>query len=447
MCLVEIEGMPKLELACSTVVREGLKVRTRSPQVVEARRGVLEFLLAEHPAGLPDLRQGRGVQAPGLLPANTGCPRARSRRPRKSGRRRFQIGREAPPGPGALRPLHALRPVPGRGHQDRASSGVFERGIHSEIAIYEAELVDNNYSGNLVDICPVGAITDTEFRFKTRAWFLERRNRSARSAAGAAISSSIIIPAFRASAANREDLPGPAAGERRRQRPLDLRLRPLRLFVDLDQKDRIENSRLEQGDGKTESELGQSLSSFSREESKPSFTSGRTRRIGLVLTSWLTNEELFLIKKIFKEEPGRREVFLRRPAAGSRTTASCSPPSGRRTARRAGARASTSGRLTSKTLAGDRTFFSSSAITDRRIPAERRQDGPGDGSRPKSSSRPHETGLESPRRFRFPGRHHLPRKDGSLTNADGQVQTFRRRPWIRCDEPGMEDPRRPGPRC
>ncbi|MDH4271852.1 MAG: 2Fe-2S iron-sulfur cluster-binding protein, partial [Candidatus Aminicenantes bacterium] len=53
MCLVEIEGLPKLELACSTLVKEGMKVQTTSPRVIEARKGVLEFLLAEHPLDCP----------------------------------------------------------------------------------------------------------------------------------------------------------------------------------------------------------------------------------------------------------------------------------------------------------------------------------------------------------------------------------------------------------
>jgi len=173
MCLVEIEGLPKLELSCSTVVRDGMVVRTSTDRVREARKDVLEFLLAEHPLDCPicpkagecrlqDYYDSHGLYASRMV-------EARERRAKK-----LSIGR------GLLldrercvlctRCVRFLQQVTGTGEL-----GIFERAVRSEVGIFDGAPVDNNYSGNLVDICPVGAITAEDFRFKTRAWFLARR--------------------------------------------------------------------------------------------------------------------------------------------------------------------------------------------------------------------------------------------------------------------------------
>jgi NADH-quinone oxidoreductase subunit G len=160
-------------LACSTTVREGMKVTTESPRIAEARRGVLEFLLADHPVDCPICdKAGECLlqdyyQAYGLFPGA------------------FQEGKERrekliPLGAGLLldrercvlctRCVRFLRDV-----TRTRGLGVFERGHRSEIGIYDQTPVAAGYAGNLVDLCPVGAITDTSFRFKTRTWFLEPR--------------------------------------------------------------------------------------------------------------------------------------------------------------------------------------------------------------------------------------------------------------------------------
>ncbi len=170
MCLVEVEGLPKLELACSTVVREGMIVRTSTPSVLQARKDVLEFLLAEHPLDCPicdkagECKLQEYYDRHGLFAGR--FVEAKIRRDKK-----VAIGK------GLLLDrercilctlcVRFLRKVTGTGEL-----GVFERGVRAEIGTYDGVPVDNNYSGNLVDICPVGAITDTDFRFKTRAWFL-----------------------------------------------------------------------------------------------------------------------------------------------------------------------------------------------------------------------------------------------------------------------------------
>jgi NADH-quinone oxidoreductase subunit G len=173
MCLVEIEGLPKLELACSTLVREGMVVRTASERVRQARKDVLEFLLAEHPLDCPICDKAGECRLQDYADRHGSNP-PRMAEPRLRREKKLPIGR------GLLldrercvmctRCVRFLRQVTGTGEL-----GVFERSLRSEIGIYDGAPVDNDYSGNLVDICPVGAITSTDFRFTTRAWFLSKR--------------------------------------------------------------------------------------------------------------------------------------------------------------------------------------------------------------------------------------------------------------------------------
>jgi NADH-quinone oxidoreductase subunit G len=173
MCLVEIEGLPKLELACSTGVREGLVVRTSTERVRAARRDVLEFLLAEHPLDCPVCDKAGECRLQDYYDLH-GRHAARMSEPRERREKKIPIGR------GLLldrercvlctRCVRFLKQVTRTGEL-----GVFERAIRSEIGIFDGVPVNNGYSGNLVDICPVGAITSEDFRFRTRAWFLDRK--------------------------------------------------------------------------------------------------------------------------------------------------------------------------------------------------------------------------------------------------------------------------------
>jgi len=173
MCVVEIEGMPKLELSCSTAVGEGMKIQTRTPRILEARRSVLELLLADHPVDCPicdkagECRLQEYYLEHGLFPSAFRENKERRKKIIPIGER-LLLDRERCIL--CTRCIRFLREV-----TKTRELGVFERGVHSEIGIYEGIPVSNPYSGNLADICPVGAITDTTFRFKTRAWFLEPR--------------------------------------------------------------------------------------------------------------------------------------------------------------------------------------------------------------------------------------------------------------------------------
>jgi NADH-quinone oxidoreductase subunit G len=170
MCLVEIEGSPKLELACSTVIRDGLKVRTDTAAVRDARRSVLEFLLADHPIDCPICDKAGECELQdnyrdyGLTEGRNAEAKERREKKVKIGEK-LLLDRE--------RCIQCTRCVRFLAEVTKTNElGVVERGVHSEISTFPGELVRSVDSGNLVDLCPVGAITSTDFRFKTRPWFL-----------------------------------------------------------------------------------------------------------------------------------------------------------------------------------------------------------------------------------------------------------------------------------
>jgi NADH-quinone oxidoreductase subunit G len=173
MCLVEIEGQPRLELACTTLVRDGMRVSTRGGQVMEARRGVLEFLLSKHPLDCPICDKAGECKLQdysveyGLVPGyfhEAGQKREKLVRigERLVLRRKRCIL--------CMRCIRFLDLVSGT-----SDHGVADRGKQCEITGYESLLNDTIYAGNLNELCPVGAITATEFRFQTSARFLEGR--------------------------------------------------------------------------------------------------------------------------------------------------------------------------------------------------------------------------------------------------------------------------------
>jgi NADH-quinone oxidoreductase subunit G len=173
MCLVEIEGLPKLDLACSTVVREGMKVWTSTPKVIQSRKDVLEFFLADHPLDCPICDKAGECLLQDYYDKHGRTP-SRFLELKEKKRKKVPIGN------GLIldrercilctRCVRFLRRVTGGGEL-----AVFERGVKAEIGIGGGQEIRNNYSGNLVDICPVGAITSADFRFKTRVWFMEKR--------------------------------------------------------------------------------------------------------------------------------------------------------------------------------------------------------------------------------------------------------------------------------
>jgi NADH-quinone oxidoreductase subunit G len=170
MCLVEIEKIPKLQPSCATPVAEGLTVRTSTPQVLANRKSVLEFLLLNHPLDCPVCDQSGECELQNYY-MDHGCYDPRFNENKKKRRKALPIG------PHVMldqeRCILCTRCV--RFTQEITGTGelaVHDRGHLSEIALFPGKELDNPYSGNVVDICPVGALTDRDFRFQCRVWFL-----------------------------------------------------------------------------------------------------------------------------------------------------------------------------------------------------------------------------------------------------------------------------------
>jgi NADH-quinone oxidoreductase subunit G len=173
MCLVEVEKAPKLLTACSTEAAEGMVVRTTTDKVNAARRDILEFLLINHPLDCPICDQAGEC---GLQDYYMEYSRAKSRFPAGDKVRRQK--RRAL-GPHLVldneRCILCTRCVRFCAEVTKTSElEVMERGDHSFIDLKADKALDNGYTLNIADICPVGAWTSRDFRFKARSWFLKK---------------------------------------------------------------------------------------------------------------------------------------------------------------------------------------------------------------------------------------------------------------------------------
>jgi len=172
MCLVEIERSPKLQPSCATPVIEGMVVRTQTPETLKNRKSVLEFLLLNHPLDCPVCDQAGECELQNYYMEH-GAYDARFNENKTKRKKAFPIGRHV-----ILdqeRCILCTRCV--RFTDEVSKTGelcVHARGHLSEIDIFPGAELNNPYSGNVVDICPVGALTDRDFRFQCRVWFLGR---------------------------------------------------------------------------------------------------------------------------------------------------------------------------------------------------------------------------------------------------------------------------------
>ena len=178
-CLVEVSKgsekdprpMPKLVASCQTPVMDGMEVKSASsPRVTEARSGVVEFLLANHPLDCPICDQAGECHLQDLSYEH-GKDTSRYEFERRTFEK-IDIGEKIQ--------LHMTRCIlcyrcvmladqltPSRCH------GILNRGDAAEISTYIQNSVDSEFSGNMIDVCPVGALTDKTFRFKSRVWFVK----------------------------------------------------------------------------------------------------------------------------------------------------------------------------------------------------------------------------------------------------------------------------------
>ncbi|HET7342946.1 MAG TPA: 2Fe-2S iron-sulfur cluster-binding protein [Methylomirabilota bacterium] len=171
LCMVDIEKAPRPTIACNTPAADGMVVHTDSERVRETRRSIMEFHLINHPLDCPVCDQAgecwlqiyymkHGLYDPRMVDEKVHKPKA------------------VPLGPHVMldaercilcsRCVRFCDEVTGTGEL-----GIFNRGDHSEIGLFPGRDLENNYSANVVDICPVGALTDRDFRFQVRVWYLD----------------------------------------------------------------------------------------------------------------------------------------------------------------------------------------------------------------------------------------------------------------------------------
>jgi NADH-quinone oxidoreductase subunit G len=172
MCLVHVEKAPKPLPACATPVTNGMKVQTHSAQAVDAQKGVMEFLLINHPLDCPICDQGGECQLQDLA-VGYGASGSRYEEPKR-------VVADKNLGPliatDMTRCIHCTRCV--RFGQEIAGVmelGMIGRGEHAEIITFVGKTVDSELSGNVIDLCPVGALTSKPFRYTARTWELTRK--------------------------------------------------------------------------------------------------------------------------------------------------------------------------------------------------------------------------------------------------------------------------------
>jgi NADH-quinone oxidoreductase subunit G len=171
LCMVDIEKTPRPTIACNTQAADGMVVRTDTERVTQTRQSMMEFHLVNHPLDCPVCDQAgecwlqiyymkHGLYDPRMTDEKVHKPKA------------------VPLGPHVMldaercilcsRCVRFCDEITGTGEL-----GIFNRGDHSEIGLFPGRDLVNNYSANVVDICPVGALTDRDFRFQVRVWYLD----------------------------------------------------------------------------------------------------------------------------------------------------------------------------------------------------------------------------------------------------------------------------------
>lgn len=176
-CLVKVaqgsakdpRPMPKLVASCRTAVQDGMVVENiTSPEVIEARKGIVEMLLINHPLDCPVCDQAGECDLQNLSYEH-GAAKTRYEFERRTFEK-IDIGDKIK--------LHMNRCIlcyrcvyTANQITDQRVHGIIGRGDHAEISTYIEKAIENDFSGNVIDVCPVGALTDKTFRFKSRVWF------------------------------------------------------------------------------------------------------------------------------------------------------------------------------------------------------------------------------------------------------------------------------------
>lgn len=311
MCLVEVEGRPKLELACSTIVQEGMVISTQSPAVVQARQSVLEFLLAEHPLDCPLCDKAGECKLQDYYELY-GLFDGQFKETKEKRDKRVYLGKKLILDRErcilCTRCVRFLKEVTRTGEL-----GVFQRGIHSEINYFPGKPVNNNYSGNLAELCPVGAITDQDFRFQTRSWFLDSKPSICPLCSRVC---SVYIDYHRGFP--RVELDKYIYRLRARENPQINNYwlcdfgRYTYSYLERNRATQVlarENGHLVEDDWAPQLDL-------LAKKLKELYLKKRTNQIAVIFNSALTTEELYLIKKLFAEELPEIKLYLLDPEDG-----------------------------------------------------------------------------------------------------------------------------------
>ena len=291
ICLVEVEGSAKLQIACNTPVTESMVVHTKSDKAEDGRRAVLEFLLANHPLDCPVCDQSGECDLQNFY-LNFGLydPRFREQKVKKK--------KAVALGPHVMldqeRCILCSRCVRFTDEISKTGEfGIFNRGDRAELGIYPGQQLDNSYSGNVVDICPVGALTERDFRFKVRVWYLSSASTVCNGCAqGCNVDVHYVL-----------DRPHLNEGKR------VVRLKP-RYNADVNEWWMCDEGRFGFGwmdEGRltkvrhqgVDSTWDQALAAIVEGLSKLR-ENGSGSRLGVIASSQQTNEELFLIREIFR---------------------------------------------------------------------------------------------------------------------------------------------------
>jgi len=171
ICLVEIEKSPKLQIACNTPVAEGMVVQTKSSKVLEARQSVMEFILINHPIDCPVCDQAGECKLQEYYMRH-------DLKPSRMAEEKVRKEKAIPLGPHVMldmeRCILCSRCIRFCDEISETNELCFtHRGDQTELTTYPGKELNNPYSLNTVDICPVGALTSRDFRFKQRVWFLQ----------------------------------------------------------------------------------------------------------------------------------------------------------------------------------------------------------------------------------------------------------------------------------
>ncbi len=307
MCLVEVEKMPKLQISCHIQCADGMVVNTETERVKKTRQHVLEFLLVNHPLDCPVCDQSGECwlqdyyMEHGLYESRLDEPKVKKQK-------------AVPIGPTVMldseRCILCSRCVRFCDEITKTNEfGIFNRGDHSEIGLYPGKELNNKYSGNVVDICPVGALTDIDFRFKCRVWYLRKVDSVCN---GCSRGCNITLEV-------NTERPQHGHGER------VMRIKPRYQpeinqwwicdegrygYKPIDHGRILEPARRSSGPPEIiswEDAITETVSGFQR-------FSKRSKEIAILLSPQLSNESLYLAKKLFSEKLGLDQIYLLSPS-------------------------------------------------------------------------------------------------------------------------------------